>query len=450
MQIAAAEAALSDFLAQCEATGLWHRRHHSLITALSGGPDSLALALIAERVSTAQNIPHKALIIDHGLRQASAVEAATVQAQMRERGIAAEILTINSPKPAAGHQAWARHHRLDMLATHARRKQACVLFGHHGGDQQETIAMRLARGSGLHGLAGIAPLRFYKGALFARPFLSFDKKELIQLCRQLGGEYVTDPSNENTAFERVRWRQMLAGEGELPDRLARLSRASSVISGALDRAAEKWIKAHITHSAPLWAHIAYREFSALPEGHGIAIIAQMIKKIGHFEFAPFGGSIKTMLERVAEGRASTLAGCRFQIKQNHLIIEAEYGRKPAEIVEVCAGDRQFFDGRWMVKSTEEGRVCRLGDIPLSPKQRRALVLADGLSVLPYRLKRMIPVLQTLDDRLVTPHLKTDSVVAAGKGRVPVNCLKADAHPFMIWPAPPDGAVRLPSPQRNPE
>ena len=98
MRIAAAEAALSDFLAQCDATGLWHRRHHSLITALSGGADSLALVLIAERVSTAQNIPHKALIIDHGLRQASAVEAATVQTQMRERGITAEILTINSPQ----------------------------------------------------------------------------------------------------------------------------------------------------------------------------------------------------------------------------------------------------------------------------------------------------------------------------------------------------------------
>ena len=178
MRIAAAEAALSDFLAQCDATGLWHRRHHSLITALSGGPDSLALSLIAERVSTAQNIPHKALIIDHTRYRLLAVEAATVQTQMRERGITAEILTINSPKPAAGHQAWARHHRLDMLPPHARRKQACVLFGHHGRDQQETIAMRLARGSGLHGLAGIAPLRFYKGALFARPFLSFDKGSL--------------------------------------------------------------------------------------------------------------------------------------------------------------------------------------------------------------------------------------------------------------------------------
>ena len=106
-----------------------------------------------------------------GCARVLAAEAVTVQAQMRRRGITTEILAINRPKPAAGHQAWARHYRLDMLATHARRKQACVLFGHHVGDQQETIAMRLARGSGLHGLAGIAPLRFYKGALFARPFI---------------------------------------------------------------------------------------------------------------------------------------------------------------------------------------------------------------------------------------------------------------------------------------
>lgn len=450
MRIAAAEAALSDFLAQCEATGLWHRRHHSWITALSGGPDSLALALIAERVATARNIAHKALIIDHGLRKTSAGEAAAVQAQMRSRGIPAEILTIDHPKPAAGHQAWARHHRLQMLATHARRKQACVLFGHHSGDQQETIAMRLARGSGLHGLAGIAPLRHYKGALFARPFLSFDKDELIQLCQQLGGEYITDPSNENTVFERVRWRQMLAGEGELPDRLTRLSCASSAISGALDSATEKWINAHAVISAPLWAHIVYREFAALPEEHGIAIIAQVIKKIGHFEFAPGKSAMMATLKRVTGGLASTLAGCRFQIKQNRLVIEAEYGRKPAEIVTTHAGDRQFFDGRWMLESTVAGRVCRLGDIPLSAEQRRALVLPEGLSGLPYRLKRMIPVLQTLDDRLVTPHLKADSVSVAGKDRMPVHRRQPDAHPFMIWPAPPDGAVRLPLPQRNPE
>ena len=95
-------------------------------------------------------------------------------------------------------------------------------------------------------------------------------------------------------------------------------------------------------------------------------------------------------------------------------------------------------------------MCRLGDIPISPKQRRTLVLADGLSALPYRLKRMIPVLQTLDDGLVTPHLKADSVLVAGEGGMPGSRLQPDVHPFMIWPAPPDGAVRLPSPQRNKE
>ena len=146
MLIAAAEAAFVDFLSQIEATSLWHRRTHTLLTALSGGPDSMALALIAERVATAQNISHKALIIDHGLRDNSSEEASNIQAQMRIRGMSAEVLTITAPRPEAGHQQWARTHRLHFLARAAHQKNACVLFAHHCGDQAETIAMRLARG----------------------------------------------------------------------------------------------------------------------------------------------------------------------------------------------------------------------------------------------------------------------------------------------------------------
>ena len=101
MLIAAAEAAFVDFLSQIEATSFWHRRTHTLLTALSGGPDSLALALIAERVATAQNISHKALIIDHGLRDNSSEEASNIQAQMRIRGMSAEVLTITAPRPEA-------------------------------------------------------------------------------------------------------------------------------------------------------------------------------------------------------------------------------------------------------------------------------------------------------------------------------------------------------------
>ena len=451
MLIAAAEAAFVDFLSQIEATSLWHRRTHTLLTALSGGPDSLALALIAERVATAQNIPHKALIIDHGLRDNSSEEASNIQAQMRIRGMSAEVLTITAPRPEAGHQQWARTHRLQLLARAAHQKNACVLFAHHRGDQAETIAMRLARGSGLRGLAGIAPLRQYQGALFARPFLSYGKQQLIQLCHQLEGEYVTDPSNQNRVFERVRWRQTLAKAPQLAGHLQRLSIASQQLGHQLDAAVQNWIDKQVNFVARLLASCPYSVFAELPPEHRAAILAGLLKICGHYEFAPTLVAVDAVVARLEAGQASTLAGCWIAIRQGRLRVEAEYGRHPADMVSLQGGEVQFFDGRWMVWARGGGQVRRLGDMGLSAEARRQLILPKALSGLPYRLQVMIPVLQTLDDSYIPPHLKTISGFAdSGQGGFCPDRRESDMHPFVIWQAPIDGALRLSVSQRNPE
>jgi len=449
--IAAAEAAFADFLSQIEATSLWHRRTHTLLTALSGGPDSLALALIAERVATAQNISHKALIIDHGLRDNSSTEATNIQAQMRIRGMSTEVLRITANRPEAGHQHWARTHRLHLLATAARQKNACVLFGHHSSDQAETVAMRLARGSGLRGLAGIAPFRLYQGALFARPLLPFTKPELIQLCHQLEGEYVTDPSNQNRAFERVRWRQTLAKSPQLAGQLQRLSAAAQQISHHVDAAVQNWIDQQVRYVARLSASCPYSAFAKMPPEPRAAILTALLKLCGHYEFAPGLAAVQTVVVRLQAGQASTLAGCRIFIRQGHLCIEAEYGRHSADIISLQGGDIQFFDGRWMVWSRGAGQVRRLGDIGFSAEERRQLALPKALSELPYRLQVMIPVLQTLDDGCIPPHLKTISWSGgAGRGGICPESLKSEKHPFVIWQAPIDGAVKLSVSQQNPE
>jgi tRNA(Ile)-lysidine synthase len=441
--IAAAEAAFVDFLSQIEATSLWHRRTHTLLTALSGGPDSLALALIAERVATAQNISHKALIIDHGLRDNSSEEASNIQAQMRIRGMSAEVLTITAPRPEAGHQQWARTHRLHLLAGVAHQKNACVLFAHHSGDQAETIAMRLARGSGLRGLAGISPLRQYQGALIARPFLTFNKQELIQLCHQLEEEYVTDPSNQNRVFERVRWRQTLAKAPQLAGHLQRLSTASQQLSHQLDAAVQNWIDKKVSFVARLSASCPYFVFAELPPEPRAAILAVLLKICGHYECGPTPSAVDAVVARLEAGHASTLAGCRISILQGGLRVEAEYGRHPADMVSLQGGNIQFFDGRWMVWASGSGQVRRLGDMGLSAKARRQLVLPKALSGLPYRLQVMIPVLQTLDDSCIPPHLKINSLSAdTGQGGCSPESQKPDRHQFIIWQAPIDGVVRL--------
>ena len=453
MLIAAAEAAFDDFLNRCAATGFWRPDAHPLITALSGGPDSTALALLADRLARARNIPHHALIIDHGLRANSSEEAREIAAQMGKKSISVDILKINQPKPASGHQEWARAHRLSLLAEAAYQQNALVLFGHHSADQNETVAMRLSRHSGLRGLAGIAPLRFYQGALFARPFLSsqsfqssqpfqsYSKADLTQLCDLLGAEFISDPSNQNMMFERVRWRRILASNPGLSGQLNRLSCAANALSCQLDTQIRAWLDVHVRTVARLRASCSYAAFSSQPESHRHHILASLLAICGHSAFPPNIDALAELDKRVASGRAGTLASCKLTCEGKWLVVDAEFGRKSSLEAHLTPGKIGYFDGRWMVWAGCAGKVRRLGSMALSAKEISQLALPEVLFGLPKKLRDMIPILQTLDDRLLPPHLKSRSLVMGGQNGS-FEDGASHKHPFIIWPAPIDRPVRL--------
>ena len=441
MLIAAAEAAFDDFLNRCAATGFWRPDSDPLITALSGGPDSTALAMIADKLARARNIPHHALIIDHGLRDDSSQEAQQVVALMREKSISAEILKIGLPRPASGHQEWAREHRLKLLAEAAYQQNALVLFGHHCDDQNETVAMRLNRRSGLRGLKGIAPLRFYKGALFARPFISYSKAKLSQLCTLFGVNFISDPSNQNRMFERVRWRRLLAVDPDLPRQLSQLSRVASSLSDQLEGQIEAWITAHVRVVARLRASCPYAVFSAQPEACRHHILAALIAICGHSSFPPSMDAIAELDNRLASGQPATLAACKVRYQKALLVVEAEFGRKPANETPLAPESIGYFDGRWMVWAGCDGNVRRLGSFSLSDKEISQIALPEELFCLPKKLQDMIPILQTLDDRLLPPHFKPNSLLM-GDPDVRFGGGAKGKHPFIIWPAPMDRPVRL--------
>ena len=441
MLIAAAEAAFDDFLNRCAATGFWRPDSDPLITALSGGPDSMALALIADKRARARNIPHRALIIDHGLRDNSSQEAQQVAVLMRGKSIATDILKIGLPRPVSGHQEWAREHRLKLLAEAAYQQNSLVLFGHHGDDQNETVAMRLSRHSGLRGLKGIAPLRFYKGALFARPFLSYAKADLSDLCTRFGVNFISDPSNQDRMFERVRWRSLLAADPDLARQLGQLSRAASSLSAQLDGQIKAWINAHVRVIARLRASCPYAVFSAQPEAHRHHILAALLAICGHSSFPPSMDAIAELDNRLASGQPATLASCKVRYDKEWLVVEAEFGRKPANEEPLAPGGIGFFDGRWMVWAGCAGKVRRLGSFALSDKDISQIPLPEELFRLPKKLQDMIPILQTLDDRLLPPHFKSNSLLM-GNSKLGFGDSAADKHPFIIWPAPMDRPVRL--------
>jgi tRNA(Ile)-lysidine synthase len=217
-----------------------------LILAVSGGPDSTALMVLAARWrETRRNGPRLvAVTVDHGLRPESKHEAAAVARLAKQLGLMHRTLLWRGRKPATGIQEHARSARYRLLSEAARKAGArLVLTAHTLDDQAETILFRMARGSGVSGLAGMGfaapmPVREGEGLWLVRPLLGVLKSRLVATLEAAGIPYADDPTNRDPRFTRPRIRELmplLAREGLTAARLALLARRIARIESALVR-----------------------------------------------------------------------------------------------------------------------------------------------------------------------------------------------------------------------
>ncbi len=223
-------------ISAAEANRLFGGLHHfpSLVLAVSGGPDSTALMVLAARWRGRAKSPRLvAVTIDHGLRQESKREAKAVEKLAHKLGIEHRTLAWVGRKPKTGLQEAARLARYRLLSEAANAVDArCVLTAHTLDDQAETVLFRLARGSGIRGLAGMdspggMPVKEGRGIQLVRPFLAIPKSRLIATLKAAKVRYADDPSNRDPRFTRPRLRElmpMLAREGLTASRLALLAR----------------------------------------------------------------------------------------------------------------------------------------------------------------------------------------------------------------------------------
>lgn len=179
--------------------------------AVSGGPDSLALLLLA---AAARPGLVEAATVDHALRPDALKEAEMVAGLCEQLGVPHGILTVEwKKKPETAIQERARNARYTLLGSWARDKGAsAIVTAHHADDQAETLVMRLLRGAGVKGLAGMRRITRAPGAQVAlvRPLLGWRREQLEQLCAEAGLKPAEDPSNADEQFERVRIRRALA------------------------------------------------------------------------------------------------------------------------------------------------------------------------------------------------------------------------------------------------
>ena len=185
----------------------------NIAVAVSGGPDSLALAFLAKCYSLKNQIKVKYFIVDHKLRKESTIEANTVKKTLKSYNIDCKILSWNGKKPSKNIQAVARDKRYSLMANECKKNNIkYLLVGHHLSDLYENFLIRIVRGSGLNGLISFDKKSKYKDKNLEviRPLLSTEKKDLIYISKEVFNFYVEDPSNLNKDFKRIRIRNLLS------------------------------------------------------------------------------------------------------------------------------------------------------------------------------------------------------------------------------------------------
>jgi len=274
--------------------------------AVSGGPDSLALLLLADAVRPGLI---SAATVDHGLRREAADEAAMVAALCQARNIPHATLRVVVEDDPAGVQAAARSARYAALGSWAMQRDTTSLAtAHHADDQAETLLMRLARGAGLGGMSGVRrsrPLIEAPGVTLIRPLLDWTKAELEEVVACAGITPVRDPSNADPRYDRTRARALLAGGWPEAGRVAA---SAGHLAEAEDALA--WVAAELAGARiRLGEDGATLDVSGLPRDLRRRLLLALFARL-----APGvemrGDSVDRLLQALDAQKVTTLAGFR--------------------------------------------------------------------------------------------------------------------------------------------
>ncbi len=339
-----AEETIRDDEANALFSGLENLR--GLILAVSGGPDSTALLVLAARWAKGRSGTPKllAVTIDHGLRPEAAGEAAHVKRLARRLGVKHRTLHWRGNKPRSGLQEAARNARYRLLAEAAEQAgYEHILTAHTLDDQAETVLFRLARGSGLGGLAGMAyaapvPHKFSKRARSAvflvRPLLAVPKTRLIATLQAAGIPYSEDPTNRDPRFTRARLRRVmpdLAKEGLDARGLARLAarmrRAEGTVEFAVRAAREALAPGAWPQRGPIVFDTA--QFAGLPAEVALRLLGRAIAHAGDegpVELAKLE-TLYDSLRQTDTRLRRTLAGALITLGSDRLTVERAPARR---------------------------------------------------------------------------------------------------------------------------
>jgi len=334
-----------------------HFSSHSpkVAVAVSGGPDSMALAFCVQRWSSSTF----AFIVDHGLRAESAAEARQVKDRLEKMGVQTEILHWHHDPVKGRLHEQAREARYSLLLEACRRHGIGSLFvAHHREDQAETILMRVAKGSGIEGMAGMASHVVRQGINILRPFLSLPKERLVATCVAAEIAFVTDPSNSSEKFARGRLRKimpLLTAEGLSVENLLLLGARAKEASEAIDF----YTKAFLERGAKIEIggnlSVARASLCALPRFVALRALTLCLRFIHEGGYPPEPASLSTLLDNIADKTAETTRtfyGCIVSWGNEKLSILREPSAA-TQTLSLSGGQTLLWDKRWLVSAQRD-------------------------------------------------------------------------------------------------
>lgn len=322
--------------------------------AVSGGGDSVALMHMVADWARGRRI--MVATVDHGLRPESAAEARQVSRAARALGLPHATLLWQREIEAGNLMANARDARLRLLSAWAQRNDlGAVLLGHTADDQAETLLMRLARGSGIDGLASMSEWRDAFGTRWLRPMLCAGRQDLRDWLRARDIFWIDDPSNENDDFDRIRIRKAIGATGLDIGALARAANHIQEARDALSHYAAHAARDVIIDNGSLT--LPRRAYQDAPAEIRRRLIVAACRWITGADYPPRRNTVLHALNSIATGHRVTLDGALIEPAGDRIRLF----REAAAAMRAAPSREKTWDNRWKISGLKPGQhVAALG------------------------------------------------------------------------------------------
>jgi tRNA(Ile)-lysidine synthase len=382
-----------------------------LAVAVSGGPDSLALAILADHWAREKGGEICALTVDHGLRPESGDEVRRLGAWLAARRIRHEALIWTGKKPVSGIQEAARFARYRLLADWCRDHHCLhLLTGHHRNDQIETHLIRRRAHSGGDGLAGMSAIRELAECRVLRPLLGVAKDRLSAFLEAEGQPFITDPSNLNPAFERSRYRYSVGADARRIDEaeLSTETRKRASARQARERAGNALLCRAVRVHPAGFALLDPGTLTAASHAEVERLLSALVATIGGARYPARRETISHLREFLnsARKRGHTLGGCRFIRWRNRVLVARELASAPSP-TRLPPGEPVIWDRRFKVivppAESVPLSVGYLGSSGVIELNRLAPQLRRGS--IPRLLFPILPAVRDENGVASVPHLR---------------------------------------------